>query len=190
YLSPIQAGGRGKLTGTGFGFGTKRFPGISNVVRVLAFEDTDTDTPWDTDEIIELAFEVDDETPEELAHSIEMIRGTSGVLDVTCMAVMGKKGRTSFSLRILARPEAENHVITSCFEQTTTLGIRRVRTERAILPRQEREVHRDGLTLRIKTAERPGDRTTKAESDDINQARTTLAARRRLRREVETDNGE
>lgn len=184
-LAPEHRGPQGKLLRSGFGFGTKRFPGISNVVRVMVF-DTGEQVRWDTDEVLELRFEVDDQTAEELADALERLRQRDDIIDVSSSMVFGKKGRHSASVQVLASPAAEQAVISACFAETTTLGIRRQLTGRAILSRQQINVAHNGRDYRVKLASRPGGDTAKAEIDDLQQLQGSLADRRQLRSDIET----
>lgn len=185
YLTEPETPARsqGRLVKTGIGFGTRQFPGLSNVVRVMVFE---TDTPtvaWNEDTVIALEFELDDQTPEDLASAVEIIREHHAVIDVVHYSVQGKKGRQAISLRVLTRPADEEAAIALCFDQTTTLGIRRTQVARSILPRAGTEVEHAGQSYRVKVAARPGSETVKLEMDDL--ASGTHAERESLRRTLE-----
>ncbi len=167
YLNPDHGTPGGVvLKHTGTGFGARRFPGISNVVRALVFVSESTDS-WITDQVLQLEFEVDDQTPEALAVALQRIRMEEGVLDVIQMPYLGKKGRQGTCVRVLAAVDMETPVTETCFRETTTLGIRRQRVDRAILRREESVVNHDGRNFRVKTADRPGGRTVKVEMDDL-----------------------
>ena len=59
---------RGRLIKTGIGFGTRQFPGLSNIVRVMVFDTIEpAEAKWLQDEVIALEFELDDQTPEDLS---------------------------------------------------------------------------------------------------------------------------
>ncbi|MDZ7686458.1 MAG: nickel insertion protein [Gammaproteobacteria bacterium] len=92
YLAPSRRTPPGaRLSRTGFGFGSKRMTGISNVVRLLAF-DTATDAGWDQDQVLELEFEIDDQTAEELAWAVDRLRREPGVRDIVQTSVLGERG--------------------------------------------------------------------------------------------------
>ncbi len=152
------------LTRRGLGFGTRRLPGLSNVLRVLVLEPARRDAPWQRDQVVQISFEVDDQSPEDLGLGLDRLRALEGVLDVIQIPAAGKKSRLATQVQVLARPEARDAAIQACFEQTTTLGLRHTLVERAILPRAM--VAREGA--RVKLATRPsGRRSAKAESDDL-----------------------
>jgi len=158
-----------RLLKTGHGFGQRKLDGISNILRVLAFETIpDTVIPpagGGSDRVAILSFDIDDQTSEDLAIGLDHLRAMDGVLDLVQMPVFGKKGRLATALRLLVRPDAIDAAIAACFTETTTLGVRWHVEERAILGRR---TLRSGDGASVKLAERPGDRTTaKAESDDF-----------------------
>lgn len=157
------------LIRTGHGFGLRTFDGISNVLRVLAFEPrNEKDASPDgceAERVAVLTFDVDDQTPEDLAIGLGRLRSLDAVLDAVQMPVFGKKGRIVTSLRLLVRPNAVNTVIEACLAETTTLGVRWHLEQRAVL---SRSLVRSDDGVMVKLAERPTGRTTaKAESDDV-----------------------
>lgn len=169
----------------GYGFGTRRFPGISNILRVTAFDEVPA--AGARDEVGVLRFELDDQTPEDLAVGLERLRAMSGVLDVLQAPGFGKKGRMVAQVQVLTTTGAIDAVVDACLLETTTLGVRVERTERRILPRAQASViDADGRALRVKRAERPGGApTVKAEMDDIAAAAGDHEDRKRRRQRVE-----
>lgn len=79
-----------RLKCSGKGVGGKLFTQIPNGLRIIAFEDV---MAPQTDRVTVFEFEIDDQTPEDLAVGIEAIRQTPGVLDVTSRPVMSTNGR-------------------------------------------------------------------------------------------------
>jgi uncharacterized protein (TIGR00299 family) protein len=156
----------GRLVGTGYGFGARHFPGISNVLRVLAFETASRASGDDEGRVAVLAFEVDDQTPEDLAIALDRLRAHPAVLDVLHMPAFGKKGRIAAHVQVLADPGELQAVMDCCFVETTTLGIRHQIVDRRALPRHFRTVQVGGHPVRVKIAQRPEAPSAKAESDD------------------------
>ena len=154
-----------RLLRTGIGFGTRTLPGLSNVLRLLALEETTERTG--SDRIAQIAFEVDDQSPEDLAIALDRLRAHPSILDVLQMPAFGKKGRMTAHIQILAEPEDLDGIFEACFRETTTLGLRWHVQERRILQRSQATVDIDGRSVRVKVAERPGALTAKAESDDL-----------------------
>ena len=192
HLNPEQAMVAGKrLTALGYGFGTKRFPGISNVLRAVRFDaGTGADVPskeqsWAWQEARQVSFEVDDQTAEELAVSAERLREMPEVLDLTQFAGFGKKGRVVTSWQIICLPEALESVIAAAFDQTTTIGLRITETRRAVLYRDANTEQTAHGQIRVKSVQRPGGATRKAEMADIADVADTLAERRAVRASAE-----
>ena len=179
--------GRGRPSGTigrsGIGFGTKVLPGLSNCLRVLVLDEAAASRP-DRGELAVLAFEIDDQSGEDLAMGLDRLRAEPGVRDVVQMPVLGKKGRMMAHIQVLVQPESLEAAIAACFRETTTIGLRHHRVARAVLDREAVTVAPEGHSVRVKVVDRPGGRTAKAEADDaLRQA--GQADRARLRREAE-----
>jgi uncharacterized protein (TIGR00299 family) protein len=190
HLAPAQGLPRRRLRmgPVGYGFGTKRFTGISNVLRVCAFTDAaPVPLASQDEEIGTIRFEVDDQTPEDLAIGLDRVRAVPGVLDVLQSPVFGKKGRMLAQIQVLARLDALDDAAAACLAETSTLGVRIERVTRRILPRSlAARADASGARIRVKTALRPdGTATAKADIDDIAAAAGDRAAREALRRRVE-----
>lgn len=165
-----------KLTRSGIGFGTKVFPGISNILRMLEFESTGAALA--ADQVAVLRFEVDDQSPEDLAVGLDNVRALADVLDVLQTPAFGKKGRIVAQIQILARPEALETVTAACLNETTTLGLRWEMSQRAILAREQ--------TADAKIVTRPsGVTTAKAEMDQLTAEGGGHAGRTAQKRHME-----
>lgn len=176
-----------RLTASAHGFGTKRLPGLSNCLRLLAFEAIKR--PALQDKVAVLECEIDDQSGEDLAQAIDNLRARKGVLDVVQMPVFGKKSRMMTHLRILADPVLRDEIMTAVFDETTTIGIRHSLMDRMVLPRETRKTELDGRSLRLKLVDRPTGRTVKLEADDLRDVMGHVA-RTRLRRLAEDGIGE
>lgn len=179
---PGRSRPRGILGRTGIGFGTKVLPGLSNCLRALVLEDGAA-VPGRRDLAV-IAFEVDDQSGEDLAMGLDCLRAEPGILDVVQAPVLGKKGRMMSHIQALVRPESLEAAIAACFRETTTIGLRYHRVEGAVLDREARTVEHAGRPVRVKIVDRPGGRTAKAEADDARD-HAGHAARAALRREAE-----
>ncbi len=175
-----------KLGRTGHGFGTKVFPGLSNVLRVVCFEPVDTDSDAADAPVAVIAFEVDDQTPEDLAIALDRLRSHPAVLDVLQSPVFGKKGRIAAAIQVLADPAQLQAVTDACFLETATIGLRYQVVHRKTLPRDLRMVLVGNHAVRVKVVQRPQAATAKAESDDTAQVEG-LAGRAALRRAAEDE---
>jgi uncharacterized protein (TIGR00299 family) protein len=173
-----------RLTRTGTGFGTRVFEGLSNTLRLLVFEPQAAG--YRADRVSVCAFEVDDQTSEDLAVALDLVRAVPGVLDVTQSPISGKKGRLATRVQVLAKPDALRPAMDACFQETTTLGIRWQTVERALLERRETRVEVGDQSVEIKRARRPGElESVKAGIDDLAGTPGGRAPREDLRRRAE-----
>jgi uncharacterized protein (DUF111 family) len=176
------------LRRSGIGFGSRTLNGISNVLRVLAFDESPEETAADRVAVCE--FELDDQTPEDLGVAIDRLRDEPGVIDILQAPVFGKKGRVGVHVRILANPSALETILEACFVETSTLGVRWQIVRRAVLLREKRTEEVGGVRVHVKRARRPdGTTTDKAAMDDLAGAGGGRAAREMLRRSVEGGGG-
>jgi len=186
HLGCTQAAERNarRLLRTGTGFGTKVFPGISNVVRLLAFEEARVAPGGD--EVAQILFEVDDQTPEDLAIALDKLRAHPSVLDVLQSPAFGKKGRITMRIQMLAEASDLESVFDACFSETTTLGVRYQLMQRRKLARAITAVEAGGRQVRVKVSERPGRKTAKIEADDLLNVMGGRSGREQLRSEAES----
>ena len=179
-----------RLSRSGTGFGTREMAGISNCLRVLAFEPaaefgTLAASQFSHRELGVITFEVDDLSAEDLANGLDHVRAMPGIHDVVQGIVFGKKGRVATQVQVLVAPERLDDAIRLCFAETSTIGLRFGTVQGAALPRGFDTVRVDGHDLRTKHVTRPdGSRTVKAEASDV-AAAPGHAARLQLRREAE-----
>jgi hypothetical protein len=181
HLDPAARGAGGRLVASGTGAGTRRLPGMPNILRAMVFE-APPDLAKDevtSDHVAVIEFEIDDMTGEEIGVAAERLRATPGVLDLSIGQRLGKKGRPVSSFRLLARPEAAQSVANRCFAQTATIGLR-LREERRLVLRRDADI---SAGVAVKRVGRPGGSTAKAESDALTG--DTLAERRAQKRRGE-----
>lgn len=167
------------LLGAGLGFGTRSLPGVSNSLRVLVFE-TRPSSPRDAS-VTSIEFEVDDQTPEDLAIGLDHVRAHGSVIDVIQAPAFGKKGRMAISVRVLCRSAEEEEVVALCFLETTTLGVRLLDVRRHTLARSQSAIRVLDRDVEIKQADRATHTTTKVEADSLHNV-AGHEERERLRR--------
>ncbi len=172
-----------RLQRTGIGFGTRSFPGISNVLRVLSFEDVGQNLG--SDDVAQIQFEVDDQSPEDLAIALDKLRAHPSVLDVLQTPAFGKKGRITMQIQLLAQVADMEGVFDACFSETTTIGLRYQIMQRRKLTRASSTVEVGNRQMRVKVAGRPGRQTVKVEADDLLNVIGGRAERERLQRAAE-----
>lgn len=173
--SPAPRPAAARLETVGYGAGTRQLPGLPNVLRASLF--TLDAAGVDETRLIEIAFDIDDMTGEEIAHAADLLRTHTGIRDVRLIPAIGKKGRPLTTFALLAEPQAFDLVSDAIFLETSTLGLRFHTVERRVLGR-EQAVTWEGRP--VKHARRPdGTRTSKVESDALAGV-ASLAARRRI----------
>lgn len=166
-----------RLRTTGSGAGTRVMKGLPNILRVSVFDKAADRMQQDS--LIQLACDIDDMTGEELGAVVDRLREETGVVDLLMLTGQGKKSRPVVRLELLAHPDAADAIAARLFDLTSTLGLRRAVVDRLTLPRKSDSM--DGV--RRKRAQRPGGyETIKAESDDLADADTLDARRRRAMR--------
>jgi uncharacterized protein (TIGR00299 family) protein len=164
---------------SGYGAGTKDFPGRANALRIILAEvdDTQRANSNDRERLALLACDVDDMSPEYLAAVADRARA-GGALDVVLLAATMKKGRQGTRIEILCRPADAARLEWLLLNETTSIGVRRSEVSRRALPRRQAEFSVLGHAVRVKIVTLPdGSSRTKPEFDDVQ--RVALATGRR-----------
>lgn len=186
HLAPVASLGTTPKTIThiGYGFGQRSLQGLSNVLRVTRFE---PDPATEGDLVLEIGFEIDDQTGEDLATGLDRLRQVPGVLDIVQWPVIGKKGRLAAHISVLAAPGGQADIVAACFAETSTIGLRYGYRRRATLPRRLVDVDGAHGILAVKLVQRPGGReSAKAEQDDLAAGDRDREARRRMAADAES----
>ncbi|MEW6337059.1 MAG: nickel pincer cofactor biosynthesis protein LarC [Acidobacteriota bacterium] len=124
----------GRLERVGVGLGTRKFPGLPNLLRAFVVEEEVAPVAGGRAMVL-IEATVDDASGETLGHVVERLRD-AGALDAWILAGTGRKGRPVSELRALALPEARGEVLAALFEQGATLGARVIACERPELERR------------------------------------------------------
>lgn len=138
-----------RLHATGYGAGTRDFPGQPNVLRVLTGESSQA-AEATTVAVIEA--NLDDASPEVLGYATERLL-EAGALDVALAPLVMKKGRPGILLQVVARPEDRERLASLVFAETTTLGVRWWTAERRVQERRWVDVDTRYGRVRIKVGE-------------------------------------
>ena len=125
-----------RISGAGFGAGTKEFKEQANVLRVILGEASGA---AEAASVAVLEANIDDSTPETLGYAMERLL-EAGALDVTFTPVHMKKNRPGVMLSVLARPEDRERLAALVFAETSTLGLRIHVAERRVEARSVVEV--------------------------------------------------
>ena len=142
----------------GIGIGNKDLKTIPNILRVLIFKEAKNTIKNTLNEVIsEINFDIDDQSPEDLALSLDSIAKEKGVLDIIQNPILGKKGRVSINIKILCRVEKTNKIIELVFNETNTIGLRHSIIGRFILNREINKIS----YFNIKSTLKPSGKITK-----------------------------
>ncbi len=167
-----------KIEKSGYGAGTRDFPGYPNVVRLTIGETPSSafaaNTASDTISVLEA--NLDDLTPQVFGYVMDRLL-EEGALDVFGMPVQMKKNRPGMVLTVLCKREDEAKLTQIVFSETTTLGVRRRDEARQTLARRWESVATPWGEVRIKVASLNGTVTNYApEYEDCRR----IAAERRV----------
>jgi uncharacterized protein (TIGR00299 family) protein len=150
----------------GYGAGSKDLLGRANALRLTLADDVSVGD-GSTERLVLLVTDIDDMSPEFVAGSVDRLR-EAGALDVVLTSTQMKKGRSGIRIEVLVQERDAATMEAHLFEQTTTLGVRRVEVERRSLPRAGMVVEVLGHAVRVKVATLPnGGRRSKPEFDDV-----------------------
>ncbi len=131
----------------GIGAGKREYERPS-MVRAMLIEDIDHDEISDistakiddtADKIYKLESNIDDCTGENLGFVMDKLL-QAGARDVHYTPVFMKKNRPAYQLNVICKKEDISKLSYIIFEETTTIGIRRVEMERSILKRETRSI--------------------------------------------------
>lgn len=113
---------------------------------------------------------VDDCSGEQLGYAMECLL-REGALDTSCIPVYMKKNRPAYMLQVICRPKDEEKMETVIFRETTSIGLRKYREERSILPREIITVTLpDGQEVMVKKCSHHGQEFFYPEYEDMKAA--------------------
>jgi uncharacterized protein (TIGR00299 family) protein len=136
------------LEAVGVGGGSRVTP-RPNVCRVLVGVRVEALEGPRVESCVLLETNIDDQTPEGIAHAVEELLA-HGAVDAWITPIVMKKSRPAFLLSALVRLDDEGRLTEQIFRSTTTLGVRRREVSRAVLDREELRVIVDGHEVRVK----------------------------------------
>ncbi|CAN5795156.1 nickel pincer cofactor biosynthesis protein LarC [soil metagenome] len=161
---------------SGYGAGTKDFPGRANALRLIVAEIEEAGPEATREQVAVLACDVDDMSPEYLAAAAESARA-AGALDVTLLAITMKKGRAGTRIEVVCRAANADRLERLLLAETTSIGVRRLVMTRLTLPRTEVVVDVLGHPVRVKVSTLP-DATIRAKPEFDDVQRIALATGR------------
>ena len=122
----------------GYGAGSRRHADRPNLLRAVLGR-THQAVATSEEEVWEIEANIDDQTPEELAYALEVVRA-AGAVDAWTSPIGMKKGRLGQLLACICSPGVLDDVSRAIFRETTTLGVRLSRKTRLVLARELRAV--------------------------------------------------
>jgi uncharacterized protein (TIGR00299 family) protein len=162
---------------SGFGAGTKEFKDRANALRIILADVDDSLARDGREELVLLACDVDDMSPEYLAAVADRAR-VDGALDVVLLPTLMKKGRAGTRFEVLCRPVDADRFERLLLSETTSIGVRRSDVSRVTLHRRVTTIEVLGHSIRVKIVDLPdGGTRAKPEFDDVQ--RIALATGRR-----------
>jgi hypothetical protein len=162
-----------KIKKSGYGAGSRDFPGHANVVRLTVGEAASTlAARTATETLTVLEANLDDLNPQVFGYVMDRLLA-EGALDAFGVPVQMKKNRPGTLLTALCKPEDASRLTQLIFTETTTLGVRRREEARQTLARRWENVHTQWGEVRIKIASMNGTVTNYApEFEDCRQIAT------------------
>jgi len=141
-----------RIEKSGYGAGTRDFPGHPNVLRLTVGESVcNVVANPASDTITVLEANLDDLNPQVFGYVMERLLD-EGALDAFGVPVQMKKNRPGTVLTVLCKPEDAGKLSQIIFTETTTLGVRRRDEARQTLARRWEKVSTSWGEVRIKIA--------------------------------------
>nr|WP_319399048.1 nickel pincer cofactor biosynthesis protein LarC [uncultured Carboxylicivirga sp.] len=119
----------------GLGAGKRNYERAS-LLRAILIKD---EKKADQDIIYKLESNIDDCSGEVLGYVMDQLLEV-GALDVNYSPIFMKKNRPAYQINIICKEENIDHLEQILFEETTTIGIRRQKMERTLLPRELKNI--------------------------------------------------
>ena len=132
----------------GYGAGTRTLDDRPNVLRLMIGRQRDE---FESDEMIEIAANIDDLNPQVYDHVMELLFA-AGARDVTLTPTMMKKGRPAIVLGVIAETQHRDALARIIFAETSTIGLRFHPIARLKLHREIREIDTRFGKIRVKVS--------------------------------------
>ena len=159
-----------KIVKTGLGAGKRNYEKPSILRAFFVEEPERSDEPEKDEEpancVTKLEANIDDSTGEELGFAMEQLF-EAGALDVFYTSCFMKKNRPAYMLTVLCKNEDREKMEEIIFNQTTTIGIRRTRSERSVLTRETLLIDTPYGEVRIKLVNHNNRKRFAPEYEDV-----------------------
>ena len=150
-----------KVEKIGYGMGRKNFV-YANCLRAML------GSSQQKSDIVELACNIDDTTPEKIGFAMERLF-EAGAVEVYTTNVCMKKSRPGIVLSVMCRQDIEEKIVSLIFKYTTTIGIRKNISYKYSLNRRIEKIETAFGSVRMKISEGYGVTRKKYEYDDISK---------------------
>ena len=136
---------------TGIGAGKRKYerPSLLRAMLIEECLEKQEERKADKDTIYKLETNIDDCTGEALGYVMDRLM-EAGARDVHFLPVYMKKNRPAYELAVICDADKVEALEQTIFQETTTIGIRRIKMERSILPREASTVLLREGELKIK----------------------------------------
>ncbi|MBR9976475.1 MAG: nickel pincer cofactor biosynthesis protein LarC, partial [Bacteroidetes bacterium] len=141
-----------RVDAIGYGAGTKEFPELPNMLRLVVGE---IDTPSTDEALLLLETNIDDMNPELYPYVLERLLET-GARDAWLTPVLMKKGRPAHVLTVLGDEAHRDILLSLLWNETSTTGVRIQTVTRRILPRSVEQVQTRFGAVTVKGIQRDG----------------------------------
>ncbi len=141
-----------RVSGIGYGAGTRDFKGNPNVLRLFV---GDAESMAPVEQIVTIECEIDDMNPQLFGPLMDRL-AEAGALDVFYSAVQMKKNRPGTLVTVIVHPERREAIAGVLFAETTTIGVRYQEMRRERLDREIRSIDTPLGPIRFKVATRDG----------------------------------
>ena len=132
----------------GYGAGERELEDRPNVLRLMVGQER---AMYNSDEMIEIAANIDDLSPQIYDHVMNRLF-EAGARDVTLTPTLMKKGRPAVTLGVIAEAARRHAIAEIIFDETSTIGLRFHVVERLKLHREIREVETRWGKVRVKVS--------------------------------------
>lgn len=167
-------GPQGVPTALGTGYGSRPAPVGLRAWLVEPVAESVEHAQGGLEQVLQLETHLDHLSGEELGLAITALAALPQTLDVLWLPGIGKKNRPAGLLRVLCRPVHGESVSLAVLRHTHSLGLRRQRLERLVLPREAADASSAGATLAAKAYTLEGRRYVRPEADAVRAAADSL----------------
>ncbi len=153
---------------TGYGAGSREIREVPNLLRVVIGEMA---PQYDEDEVLIVETNIDDMNPEIYPYVIEQLIA-GGAHDAYLVPIVMKKGRPGILLSAMVQPGRLDDVIRVIYSETTTIGLRILKTGRRKLQRRQTEIVTSLGKIRVKVLMHDGKERATPEFEECKRIAT------------------